>query len=109
MQAFKPLLNNPDLGKADMKSGIIDAVTRLVAERIVPPNAAVQKLAEVPERPFDQRAWVQQQYAQDMQGRGLVLAHHAMAFAGQGPEPTPNSDNHMQDISGMMQAHYGGR
>jgi hypothetical protein len=109
IQAFKPLLNEPDLGKADMKSEVIDTVTKLVADRIVPASAAIQKLATFPEKPFQQRQWVQQQYMQDMQARGIVLAHHAQAFAGQPPQPTPDVENHMADISKMMGAHYPNR
>ena len=57
------LLKNPDLGKADLKSSIIDGTTKLVAERIIPPNDAVTQLATVPDRPFQQREWIQNHYA----------------------------------------------
>lgn len=109
IQAFKPLLDNPDLGKADMKSEVIDSITKLVADRVVPAAAAIQKLATFPEKPFQQKQWITQQYMQDMQARGQVLAHHAKAFAGQPPQPTPDAENHMQDISSMMGTHYPNR
>jgi hypothetical protein len=100
------LLKNPDLGKADLKSAIIDGTTKLVAERVIPPNDAVTQLATVPDRPFDQKQWVMNHLQQTMLARNAVLSHHAAAFAGQGPEPTPSADNHMADINGMMQSHY---
>lgn len=103
------LVKDPDLGKADMKSAIIDGTTKLVSERMMSPAQAVQMLATVPERPFDQKAWIQNHMQQAMLGRGMVLAHHAAAFAGAGPEPTPDADDHMADLSSMMQAHYQGR
>ena len=103
------LLKNPDLGKADMKSAIIDGVTKLVADRIVPPAAAVQKLAMVPDTPFQQKKWIEQDYAQIMKAENMVLAHHAAAFAGQGPQPPADPDSHMQDVQGMMASHYPGQ
>jgi hypothetical protein len=103
------LARNPDLGKADVKSSIIDGTSKLVAERMMSPASAVTMLATVPEKPFDQRTWVQNHMQQALQARSMVLAQHAQAFAGQGPEPTPSADSHMQDMSSMMQAHYGNR
>src|ERR1035441_6763677 len=93
-QELTVLLKNPDLGKADMKSAIIDGVTKLVADRIVPPAAAVQKLAMVPDTPFQQKKWIEQDYAQVMKAENMVLAHHAAAFAGQGPQPPADPDTH---------------
>lgn len=101
-------LKDPDLGKSDIKSKVIDGMTTLVANRIIPPGAAVTQLATFPEKPFDQRKWLLTHLQQVAQARDAVLGHHAMAFAGAGPEPTPHGDNHMQDISGMMAAHYAG-
>jgi hypothetical protein len=101
-------LKDPDLGKSDIKSKVIDGMTELVQERMIPPGEAVATLATFPERPFEQKQWVTQHYQQVMQARNFVLAHHAMAFAGEGPAPTPGADTHMQDVSGMMAQHYGG-
>lgn|ERR1035437_902692 len=106
-QELTVLLKNPDLGKADMKSAIIDGVTKLVADRIVPPAAAVQKLAMVPDTPFQQKKWIEQDYAQVMKAENMVLAHHAAAFAGQGPQPPADPDDHMGTIKNLMQSHYG--
>jgi hypothetical protein len=103
------LMKDPDIGKADMKSAIIDGVTKLVADRIVPPSAAVQKLAMVPDTPFLQKKWILQDYAQTMQAENFVLSHHAAAFAGQGAQPPGDPDNHMQDIKSMMASHYSGQ
>jgi hypothetical protein len=108
-QELVTLLKNPDLGKADMRSAIIDGVTKLVADRVVPPSAAVQKLATVPETPFQQKKWVENDYAQNAQAENVILAHHAAAFAGQGEQPPGDPDNHMQDIQGLMSSHYSGQ
>lgn len=109
MGVFGKLQKNPDLGKADIRSAVIDGVTGLVAQRIIPPGAAVEKLATLPDRPFEQKQWVEQQILQDRVGRAAILVHHTMAHVGEPPEQTPGSDTHLQDISGMMQGHYGKR
>lgn len=107
------LMKNPDLGKSDMKSAIIDGVTKLVADRIIPATTAVTKLATVPERPFDQKKFVEQDYLQTMQAESAILDHHRSHSVGAGDYElenklhSSNPDNHMQDISSMMQAHYG--
>lgn len=107
-QELTVLINNPDLGKADMKSAIIDGVTKLVADRIVPPATAVQQLATVPDSPFQQKKWIEQNYAQVMKAENGILAHHGAAFAGQGNQPPPDPANHMQDLQSMMASHYSG-
>lgn len=101
-------LKDPDLGKSSVKDKVIDGMTTLVADRIIPPGQAVSQLATFPERPFDQRTWLIQHYQQTQQASNAILAHHAMAFAGQGSQPTPSADNHMQDLQGMMASHYPG-
>jgi len=106
MEMEKNWLNNPELGKSDFKDQFIEAYTKLVADRIATPVQAIGSLAQVPERPFQQRQWVQDAYNKNVQARDIVLAHHAQAYAGQGPQQAPNPDNHMADIQGMMSSHY---
>ena len=107
MTQLKTLLTNPELGKTDQKSNIIDGVTKLVADRMMAPNSAVQTLATVPDRPFEQRAWAIKQMQQASQARDTVLAHHAAAFAGQGPQQAPDIDGHMAAMNGVMQQYSG--
>ncbi len=108
MEMEKGWLNNPELGKSDFKDQFIEAYTKLVADRIATPVQAIGSLAQVPERPFQQRQWVQDAYNKNVQARDIVLAHHAQAFAGQPPQQTPDADNHLSDIQSMMTSHYGG-
>jgi hypothetical protein len=108
LQMEKGWLDNPELGRTDFKDNFIEQFTKLVADRIATPVQAIQTLATVPERPFQQRQWVQDNYNKNLQARDIVLSHHAQAFAGQGPQPAPDQDNHISDISSMMSGHYGG-
>lgn len=102
------LINNPSLGKSDMKSQIIDGTTKLVAQRILKPADAVIQLSQVPENPIQQRQWLQSLMMQNQNAERAIIMHHAVGFAGQGPEPTPSADDHFDHI-GALQANYGGR
>lgn len=99
-------LKDPDLGKADIKSKVIDGMTTLVGSRMISPGQAVSQLSTFPERPFEQKQWLMDHMNQITQARDHILGHHGVAFAGGGPEAAPSADSHMDDVSGMMQAHY---
>src|SRR6185312_10275426 len=60
LDQLQVLLKNPDLGRADLRSQIIDGMTKLVSERIMAPDVAVAQLAKVPDKPLDQRKWAEQ-------------------------------------------------
>jgi hypothetical protein len=111
-QELQGLWNDPQLGKSDLKSKIIDGATKLVANRIMPPSQAVAQLGNVPSDPAAQKKWVSNHLQQIMLARDAVLDHHRAAFAGM-PEnliaatsskSTP--DSHMADLDGMMASHY---
>jgi hypothetical protein len=105
---LETLLKNPALGKSDVKSQVIDGVTKLVSERILSPAQAVIQLSQVPTDPIAQRKFIQQQMMQTVQAEHAIIAHHAAGFAGQGPEPTPSSDDHMDSMQ-ALHANYGGQ
>jgi hypothetical protein len=113
---LKGLLENPDLGKANLKSTIIDGMTKLVAERIIPPAAAVTQLASVPDAPFQQKQWAQNHYAQTVQASAAVLDHHRQSAMGTGNYDLENAlhedesdpDSHMETMQGTMAQHYAG-
>jgi hypothetical protein len=105
---LRGLLADPNVGKSDMRSALIDSVTKLVGDRIVPPTAAVQQMASFPDRPFEQKTWLQNMLQHVQMANVAVLSHHGQAFAGQPPQPVPDksADNHIDTMSGMMQSHY---
>lgn len=106
-EELEVLLKNPALGKTSIKSQIIDAVGNLVGKRLMSPAIAVMQLSKVPDQPLEQRKMLQQQMMQTVQAERGIIAHHAMGYAGQGPEPTPSSDNHM-DVMGELNTNYSG-
>jgi hypothetical protein len=102
------LLADPDLGKADMKSKIIDGATKLVASGVMTPATAVIQLGQVPDRPFDQKVFLEKQLAETVQHANDVLDHHGAAFAGQDWNgPDYSTDDHQSIISGLA-GHYNG-
>lgn len=95
------LLKNSSLGKSSIKSQIVDGCTSLVSKRIISPAEAVIQLSKVPDDPIEQRKMLQQQMMQTVQAERAIIAHHGSGFAGQGPEPTPSADSHMDIMSGL--------
>lgn len=108
------LLKNPALGKSDVKSQIIDGVTKLVSERMLSPAQAVIQLSQVPTDPLQQRKWIQTQMAQTVQAEQGIVEHHRNTNMGSGDWATEaqqhntNPDNHLQDMSALA-SNYGGK
>lgn len=106
------LLKNPELGKADVRSDIIEGMTQLVADRFMEPQTAVAQLASVPDKPFDQRKWAQQMFTQTIQAQNAVLDHHRTQTVGTGNYELENMlhesdpDDHINTMKNMLQAHY---
>jgi hypothetical protein len=104
------LLSDPDCGSADMKSKVIDGVTSLVAEGIATPADAVKELSSFPERPFDQKQWLEQKLQTVDKAKVAILQHHQMGYLGAPPDDTPpNTDNHLQTMSGLQANYSGGK
>jgi hypothetical protein len=101
------LMKLPTLGKADVKSNVIDGMTHLVSERIIPATQAVIQLSQLPNDPGQQRQWVQTMLAQAQRAEINIISHHAQGFAGQGPGQVPHRDNHMNDMA-ALHTQYGG-
>ena len=105
---LKTLLEDPECGKSDMKSKVIDGMTTMVAEGLVQPADAVKEMANFPDHPFQQRQWLMTKDALMQQASISVLDHHAAAFAGQDVDTTPyDPDDHTNIISGLMSQYKG--
>ncbi len=106
---LEALASDPDLGKADMKSKVIDGATKLVGMRIMSPSQAVMQLGEFPSAPYQQKQWVMKHLQANQKAADSVLDHHRVAHAGIQDMPAGNPDDHTQDMNAMMQSHYAGR
>jgi hypothetical protein len=114
-RALYSLLKNPDLGKSSIKSAMIDATTKLVADRMIPSQQAVTLLGQLPDTPFQQKQWLEQLMKSNMTAQVAVLNNHRANNSGSGDFATEsaqhvdNADDHMDVMQGMMQNHYGAR
>jgi len=102
------LLSDPDCGKTDIRSKIIDGATGLVAKGILTAAQAVTQLGQVPDRPFDQRQWLEQHFMQTVQAQTALLAHHQQGFVDQQPDATPPNPDQHQAMVGALTQHYQG-
>lgn len=106
------ILRDPSVGKTSVKPKIVDAVADLVADRILTASAAVEQLALVPERPFEQKQWLMQQISQADQAEAGVLAHYRQGIANTPPEAidrTSDPENHLSDVAALMQQYRRGQ
>lgn len=109
-----PILQDKNLGKASVKSKIIDAATRLVGRRMLTPAQAVEQLGGVPNDPQLQRKWVEKHYQTAIQASDAVLDHHRQAFPGsgdwgiEGAQQHGDPDDHLGAMSAVM-GHYQGQ
>lgn len=97
------LLKNPDCGKSDLRSDIIDSVTRLVSRGITTPADAVKELGSLPDKPFDQKKWLETHYTQATQAQTAMLAMHQHGVANGMPndQTPPSPDDHQAAMSGL--------
>ena len=111
-QELEVLAKNPDLGKASIKSAIIDGTAKLVSKRMISPAEAVSQLSKVPEKPLEQKQWVEAMLMQTFQASSAVLQHRQAAVASgtalqEDPNAAYSADDHMAHVGGLM-AHYNG-
>ncbi|PWT75079.1 MAG: hypothetical protein C5B60_05860 [Chloroflexi bacterium] len=105
-RALQRLMRDPDLGKTNVKPKIVDGVADLVADQILTAADAVEQLSNVPDRPFEQKMWVQQQLQTTDVAEETVIGHYQQGIAGMPPgsiDQTGNPDDHASDMSALMQ------
>lgn len=100
------LLKSPDCGKADMKSDLIDAATRLVGKGMFTPTGAAGTLADFPQRPFDQKKWLLDHFMQTVQAQHAILDHHGAAFPGQDMEQGDLGPDDQIGVMAGLNNHY---
>ena len=107
----KKLLADPECGKSDMRSEVIDGMTGLVATGITTAPNAVKTLGDFPDKPFDQKKWLETRLSEAVQASNAVLQHHRMAFAGQDmPETdTYDPDNHAGTMDSLIKQYQGAK
>jgi hypothetical protein len=105
---LRDLLSDPSLGKSNVKSKIIDGMTRLVAGRIVSVADSVAQLQGLPDDPIDQRRWIATHLGNAETAKKLVLTHHGVSHAGLPEEmidKRASPEDHL-DIMQELTSHY---
>lgn len=98
---------NPSLGRSDVRSQIIDGVSKLVGDRLLKAADAIPLLADVPTEPLMQRKWVQQMLKQTVDAQNNVLSHHVagnpatLDWAQEQQHQAGPVDDHMDTLSGL--------
>lgn len=107
---LEAILKNPKAGKGDLKSEIIDGVTRLISERVMTPSQAVMQLSTVPSEPLLQRKWLMDHLQKAEQSEVTVLHHRAIAAASGTPDASEyNPDDHVNLMGGLAAKYAGGK
>ncbi|MCW2317623.1 hypothetical protein M2322_003187 [Rhodoblastus acidophilus] len=108
--ALMSLLDDPSVGKSDLKSKAIDAASKLVATSNLTPVQAVSLLSDFPDRAFDQKKWLEQHLIMIVTGSEAVLSHHQSGFLGQDVDSTPpDESDHMNAITQLANQYRGAR
>jgi hypothetical protein len=106
------MLADPEIGKVDMRSKMIDGVTTLVSTGILTPAQAVTQMQTFPDKPFDQKKWVEQHFVQTIKAGPAILDQHRKAFKGQPAPPGAqdyNPDDHQHIMAGVLKNYSGAR
>jgi hypothetical protein len=110
--AMRDLLQNPDLGRTNIRPAILDQASKLMASRILSLPETMQAIGKVSDDPLAQKSLVAGIFNQAQQAESAVLAHHTAAVA-MGMVPRSGgekyqADDHARHMSGLL-AHYPAR
>lgn len=106
-QELEGLLADPNLGKSDVKSKIIDGTVKLVSQRIISAAEAVAELGGVPSDPILQRKWVTQHFHNTMIAQNAILEQArasepgTMDWAVEGQHTADHPDAHMDTMKSL--------
>ena len=101
-----PVMNDPNLGKKNIRPKILDAAADLLASKTLSLTEIMGKMASLPDDPIQQKKFVENMLNTLTQAQTMVLEHHKNAP----PEPEGqgewSKDTHGTHLDALMQ-HYG--
>jgi hypothetical protein len=107
-QEYADILKRDDIGKADVKQPFIEAMARLLGDKMMSLPQTLKLMGSFPDDPLQQRQWLEQHWQQDRAAMIWVLQHHAAAFpattAG-APPPMPRALSHIEQMNEII-SHY---
>jgi hypothetical protein len=102
-----PIAQDPKLGTESVRPKLLNAASKLLAEKIMTLPEIMETIKALPEDPTDQKQFVDRIYEQVGNARAALLEHHYAAPPTEDEEPW-SPENHDKNISQLME-HYRGR
>lgn len=112
--AMRPLLDDPNLGKANIRPKLLDTMSKLLANKTLTLPEIMKAVKALPENPMEQFNFVKKIYDDNDKAQMLVLGHHAMApqqqpSAGGPPADEWSQDTHADHMSSLVNQYGGAR
>lgn len=84
-QRWKQILSDPEIGKANVRGQIMDAMADLMNDEYCTLPQTMNLLKTLPTDPLEQKQWLEQHVANDQKAMAAILQHHASG------QPPPGS------------------
>lgn len=101
-QAMLPVMDDPNLGKTNIRPKLLDAMSKLLASKALSLPEIMKAVKSLPEDPMAQKGFVDKIYTDNDKAQKMVLQNHAMGQFGDGePEPWTQDGhgNHMAELA----------
>jgi hypothetical protein len=108
-ESMRVILQNPDLGRTNVRPAIMDQASKLLSARVLSLPEVMNAIGKVGDDPLAQKSMIAGIFNQAKQAESAVLAHHTAAVA-MGMVPRNggekyDSGNHQRHMDGLM-SHY---
>jgi hypothetical protein len=107
--AMRSVMENPQFGKQNVRPAIMDAASKLLGSKLLSLPEIMNSLADVPEDPIKQKAFVQGVFNNAKMAEASVLDHHGAAIVSGKLPPDGGGEydagNHESLMDGLM-GHY---
>ena len=98
-----PLLNNPAVGKSNMRPKLFDAAASLIGEKVLSVAEVMNDIKDFPDDPLEQKKWFEKLVGMNMQAEKKLISDYIAQGPGQEPEgPEWSMDNHKDHMTGLM-------
>jgi hypothetical protein len=101
--AMLPVMDDPKLGKANIRPKLLDSFSKLLAARTLSLPEIMNAIKSLPDDPQQQVAFVTKIYKDNDQAQKMILAHHQMGPPSQGEPEAWSPDNHADQLSALSQ------
>jgi hypothetical protein len=108
-ESMRVILQNPDLGRTNVRPAIMDQASKLLSARVLSLPEVMNAIGKVGDDPLAQKSMIAGIFNQATQAESAVLAHHTAAVA-MGMVPRNGGEkyqaaDHDRHLSGLL-GHY---